>query len=468
MIRSLVAIAMMLLFAKAASTSTFAAMIMYWWYALFRPHDWMWWDISAYRIPLVAAGVFVLFSLLSKHWPKFNNSIHILIGLYAANTLASQLVTYCDSPTEIDYGHVLVLSLTVLLTASFLSSLKHILALVLAVCLFFSFHSATLGIEILVKGGTLYDIEVGSGTMTGSNAVALASSMTIFLSLPIVILLKNGSDQLLYPLFRMRTVRYLTLVVILYNILGLAGFVYGTDSRGSALALIAGGFFWIFLLRRRFTWLTVAVVAIVAVFSLNLVPQSYYDRLSSAFKDQSELDSSAASRPHFWGIAHKMAQDKTLGVGVGCYPKEYEFYDPTEGEFGVKRSVHSSYFNILAELGYSGVVIWALLQLAVMWTLWKVRYICGKGLPNTPVEQKNLLRILSNCLMASHVTFLLGGIFYEFTYNDISWLTFVIAAACGKLAREMVEENREEKEIFVSIYSPEHVRRSVKEQQRSG
>jgi len=152
---------------------------------------------------------------------------------------------------------------------------------------------------------------------------------------------------------------------------------------------------------------------------------------------------------------------------VGCYPKEYERYDPTEGEYGVKRSVHSSYFNILAELGYSGIVIWMLLQMAVMWTLWRARHICSKALPKTPEEEKNLLKILCNCLMASHVTFLLGGVFYEFTYNDITWLTLVMAAACGRLAKEMEKNNWEEKEIFVSIYSPEHVKRAAQEQARS-
>ncbi len=462
MIRSLVAIFLMIVFAKAAAASSYTAMLMYWWYALFRPHDWMWWDIKSFRIPLIAAGIFVAYSFLTRHVPRFNNLIHVLLGVYAANVIGSQLATYCESPTELTYGHVLILTFVVLLTASYLTTLPHILALILAITLFFSFNAAFLGVEVLISGGTLYDIEVGAGTMSGTNAVSLAGAMTIFLCLPMVYLLRYGKDELFLPFLQRKTLRNILLVLVLFNILGLAGFIYGTDSRGSALALIAGGFFWLLLLRKRFTWISLAVLGIAAVFALGLFPESYYNRLSSAFAGEKQLDASAASRPHFWGVAHEMAKDRTLGVGVGCYPKEYAKYDPTEGIYGVNRSVHSSYFNILAELGYSGVFIWFFLQLAVFGTLWRARYICYKALPKTPPEEKKLLLILCNCLMASHMTFILGGVFYEFTYNDITWLTFVIAAACGSMALKMERDNVEEKDIFVSIYSPEHVRREAK------
>ena len=61
------------------------------------------------------------------------------------------------------------------------------------------------------------------------------------------------------------------------------------------------------------------------------------------------------------------AQNPVFGVGLNAFNKAYDDYDFLKGGYGKGRSVHSSWFGMLAELGYVGFTLYvSILILAVV------------------------------------------------------------------------------------------------------
>ena len=61
------------------------------------------------------------------------------------------------------------------------------------------------------------------------------------------------------------------------------------------------------------------------------------------------------------------AANPILGVGFNGFNKSYNQYDFLYGYYGKNRSVHSSWFGVLAELGYTGFALYvAILIMAVV------------------------------------------------------------------------------------------------------
>lgn len=215
--------------------------------------------------------------------------------------------------------------------------------------------------------------------------------------------------------------------------LGLLALVITSESRGSALATAVGLLLLTLISPNRIRNLAITGALVVSFFVLLPNPDAYLGRLSSAFQEEEELDASAASRPHFWRIAMSMASDNPVGVGVGCYVTKYSSYDTTGGEFGQNRSVHSSHFGIVAELGFLGFALWVAIHLSVIRSLWRARNLTRPKIPTDP--NAKAIYHLSTGLLVAQVVFIQGGSFYEMTYNDFTWLIFAMAIACSKLAK---------------------------------
>ena len=217
----------------------------------------------------------------------------------------------------------------------------------------------------------------------------------------------------------------------LYNIIALS-------SRGSFLATSAGLLLWMALHERRKTIIPVFIISISLALAVIPLPENYTERISSAFADKEELDHSAAGRPHFWATAFEMAKDHTLGVGPGCFPRFYNIYDTSDGQFGYFRSVHSSHFQVLAEIGFFGALIWILLFIVSLKKLWSIRKDSKRNMVNN--DNYKFYFLLSNGLICSIVVFLFGGSFYEYAYNDLIWLSWCLVIATERLFKKEFKE----------------------------
>jgi putative inorganic carbon (hco3(-)) transporter len=149
-----------------------------------------------------------------------------------------------------------------------------------------------------------------------------------------------------------------------------------TYSRGDFLAAcFLGSMYWLHS-RKKIRSLVVLLVMLVIV--VPQLPDAFWGRMQTIQTYQEEQDDSALGRLHFWQVALRMAEAHSiLGVGFNAYNRAYNHYDFSEGRYGRSRSVHSSFFGVLAELGYGGLALFALILLAAFRSCQRVSNIGG-------------------------------------------------------------------------------------------
>lgn len=232
--------------------------------------------------------------------------------------------------------------------------------------------------------------------------------------------------------------------------LGTAGFIafiiFITQSRG---ALIALGVFVIVALRRmpkrqriRAAFVAAALGGVVVLFA----PSSVWDRLSGLTNltstdnlSQVDTEGSATQRFEIWKVARTIiAEHPITGVGIGAYPQEHvqvavrpEFNPTARG----LRDTHSMYFNVMAETGVPGFLIFVSLLVATVRYVERTRRRVARFLPSQALQIQFLeLGLLAFCVAA---------IWGSYAKLNVLYLHLVLMWVAAKLAeRELVEATR--------------------------
>ena len=419
----------------AAFFNQFAALLFYWWLAIFRPQEFIWGD-SSIRFSLMSAFILLVLSVFKGTVPRLNHRIMVLMAVLVALQAIAVLGNGCGEQGTFWLEHLGILLAVLLFTERLVATPRQLFWLITTIACSLGFYSARIGLASVLGGGTSFaGLSHMGGTFAGSNAFALGSALVIFYMIATAQNatkfreLDEASTQRNTSIWQvaLRWGMWLSVVLSAYLIVALF-------SRGSLLGLAAGALTWFALQRRRGIWV-VRIVPLVLILAIVIpIPEGYKERIGSIFEEKEELDKSAASRPYFWGIAAQMASDHKLGVGSKCFIAYYSQYDKTGGFYGSYRSVHSSHFQILAEVGYFGAFIWALLFWCAMRALLTVRKRASSEYL-TPA-QSHFFFTCANAMMASMLAFLVGGAFYELAHNEITWLTFTLAAVLERMSRE--------------------------------
>jgi O-antigen ligase len=202
-----------------------------------------------------------------------------------------------------------------------------------------------------------------------------------------------------------------------------------TYSRGGLLASIAVGLWFLFRSKHKAFALVSLVLACALI--LPVLPTEFWVRMGTineAAEDIESSDTSIQGRLHFWKVAIAMAADSPLlGVGNFQYNAAYDRYDPTGGEFGRQRSVHSSWFGTIAELGYPGLIVLVLIIVAAFNACFRVRAAVARGAPK---ELENYALALEMGLVA----FVVGGSFVVLQYNELVWHFIALTMALRSIA----------------------------------
>jgi probable O-glycosylation ligase (exosortase A-associated) len=147
-------------------------------------------------------------------------------------------------------------------------------------------------------------------------------------------------------------------------------------SRGGAVGLATVLVFCIWRSRRRVPVL-IGVGLLVAL-ALGLAPPTYWSEIRS-IKNTNE--GTARARRLYWTAGWRMyVSHPVFGVGYGNSGRQLPNYfpGPNAGRHW-KRALHSTYYELLAELGTIGAVVYASMVLAVLRSLRRVEGV--KGLP---------------------------------------------------------------------------------------
>ena len=188
---------------------------------------------------------------------------------------------------------------------------------------------------------------------------------------------------------------------------------------------------YVFFQRKRGLAIASLVVLLLLLPFVPL-PEGYTDRLRTIQTYEEDNETSAISRLHFWEVAVNMAVANPVGVGLFNYDIAYDDYDFLYGQFGRHRSVHSSYFQVLAETGFLGATIYGSMIVYSMVIVFKVRRR-ARAL-ELDLETSRFLETSANALGAAMVAFMAGGAFIALALNDSTWLCFALLASLDRLS----------------------------------
>jgi len=400
------------------------ALAAYLWFALFRPQEWVWVDVTAFRFSLVLGVILLFRTVLAGAWPDLRHRFSWLIIAFLATGLIAQ--TNAIRP---DIGWEWLdffsrLTLVSLLTARLVNTKERFFLIVLVMCTSLGFHTSKAGVASLLGGGVRLMDGLG-GAFTDSNGYAIAGAMIIPLLVATAATLPRDWPFRKFCTWGYRATAPLTAFAIV-----------ATFSRSGFLALAAVVFVGILLQRHRFLWLTGCALVLMIALPFVPLPEGYTNRLDTITTYEEVGDESAVSRLHFWRVAWKMAEDEPLGVGMYNFNANYDKYDFLEGQYGHNRSVHNSHLQVLAEQGFLGFAVWCWLFIDSLLLCVRLRSKAKKALAAAPDDARFVL-IMANALIASMMAFIVGGTFIAMALNDLTWVTFGLVVGLDRLAQAL-------------------------------
>lgn len=142
--------------------------------------------------------------------------------------------------------------------------------------------------------------------------------------------------------------------------------ILATQSRGGLLAIVAVSS--VFAFYKIQSKLVVACLAGLGM--IVLVAFAGISDRSSGGAVESGVDESAQGRLYAWEAAFNMANKHPLsGVGLDNFTMNYFFYSPHWD--GMNHAVHSTWFGVLAETGYVGLIIFLVLVFKTVKSLYQ-------------------------------------------------------------------------------------------------
>jgi O-antigen ligase len=174
-------------------------------------------------------------------------------------------------------------------------------------------------------------------------------------------------------------------------------------------------------------------MAMITAVVFPALPDTFWNRMQTIQTYEEDEDKSALGRWHFWAVALEMAKAKPfLGVGYQGYNPSYNDYDFSYGEYGRNRSVHSSIFATLAELGYLGAILFVLILFCAFRSCRRIRKLAKDRSALWELGQSAF------ALEASLIVFLVGGGFVIFQYNEMLWHYIGLTIALEEIATQRI------------------------------
>lgn len=195
-----------------------------------------------------------------------------------------------------------------------------------------------------------------------------------------------------------------------------------TQSRGGLLGLAAVcAVLGSRLIRSKIFMIGIAVVAVVALFSVADIS----DR-SSGGAGQG-IDESSQGRLIAWHTAFNMAvRHPITGVGLSNFAANYWEFTPEWD--GKAHAVHSTWFGILAETGFPGIITFVTLVIATALTSWR----CVRLVSTRTVDPR--LHTAAFALAAGLAGFCVSGTFLT---QGFTWPFYIIFALTIALSRTL-------------------------------
>lgn len=167
--------------------------------------------------------------------------------------------------------------------------------------------------------------------------------------------------------------------------------------------------------------------------SLYIVDASFVERVKSIWSEKKAVTGqqvevraeSGATRTEFWKAAIEVSYDYPLGLGVRGFDHVSPYYLPEDLDTGRtrNRSVHSTWFEALTELGYPGMFMFLGMLFSSLWCLKKAKQIAREE--NDPDSYFKLIAIQCACIAFAIAMTFMNRMRAEILY----WLVLFCACA---------------------------------------
>lgn len=401
-------------FTYYALQGAFYSLLFYLWIAYFRPESWVWSGAIAQMNLSLIVGIFLIgVTLLSA--PRFRvNAQVVFLFLFLGLSIVSLSIATAQTQEDAwralqDFTKTVLITYLIVILVTDRKRFR-IALLVLAVSLGAE-QAKQAWVQLLVNpGGKNFNDLTFLGD---ENHVGVGMLMLV----PLIGALMRTS--------RYRWERYghlFMLVGILYR--GISTYSRGAFLGAGALAVTS-------VLRARHKVRTAIVTIAVAAVIVPVLPQSFWDRMNTITTKEDDMEKSSRSRLHFWRVAVAMADSSPLtGIGFSAFMSAYDTFDTSHGEFGHRRAVHSSWFNVLADLGYTGLLLFVLNIVGVFVGSWQVHWLSRRR------PEMRELRDYAAAFEQSLAAFAVSGSFVSFTYIEMLWHVIGFNIALVFIARD--------------------------------
>ncbi len=350
--------------------------------------------------------------------------LKLLLLLWIIFTLTTFPALVPDDAWQ-SWNQITKILLMTFLTAFLIDDEKKLWYLMMVITASIGFYGLKGSVFSIMTGGNYRVWGPPGSFFEDNNALALVLNMT----LPFMFFLaqiehrkwlRNG----LYGLFGM------TILAVLF-----------TYSRGGfvGLVVVLFGIFLTFKLRWKLPLIVLGLVAAPVVISQ--LPEALKERILTI--QSYDEDGSALSRLEAWRAAWGLALDRPLtGGGFEALNDSavYLQYNPeiltkaqTPEAAGLHISgVHSVYFELLAENGFPGLIVFLILVLLIMLSLRRIRRV--------PKSDATLKRIAyGRMLTISLFAYLICGTFLEMASFDLFYQLIAIVVVVKRIYAEPVE-----------------------------
>jgi probable O-glycosylation ligase (exosortase A-associated) len=405
----------------ALQSAVYAACL-YLWIAYFRPESWAWSDIFISLNLSYFAGAFLILRTIASGTKITFDWRSGLLVLFLVQALLSTALGVNPSYSFGYWQEFAKMIVVSILLTNIIQTPADLRLVMIVIALSLGFEAAKQGwAQLILNPGGRNDN--GVPFLGDNNLVAVGMAMLV----PIIGALATTAAG-----WQKRAFQFLNIGVV-YRALS-------TYSRGGFLSISAVSAIWFW--RSPHKLKTFAAVVIAGALILPVLPQQFWDRMSTITASGDERDDSQQGRLHFWQVAVAMANDRPLtGVGHSAYPRAYNQYDWTQGRFFTNRAVHSAWFGVFAELGYPGLLLFLLIVFSALRACRRVRLAAKRG------ELTGPLGAYAVAFESSMVAFIVGGSFVSFQYCEMLWHYFALTIALERVAVREMAAQRELKAV---------------------
>ncbi len=196
----------------------------------------------------------------------------------------------------------------------------------------------------------------------------------------------------------------------------------GTEARTGLLCIAALGVLMLRDVKHRMLFIVGGALLMIA--ALPFIPQSYYQRMSTITSH--EGDQSASTRVAVWRWTLDYVEEHPLGGGFDAYRgNSFAYVMPVvEGEGNTQlienkpvidkaRAYHSSFFEMLGEQGWPGLILWTWLHALGLIHMEKIR----RRWQGREGEGQQWQAPLASALQVAQLIFLVGSLFQGIAYQ---------------------------------------------------